>query len=141
MYRSNLLLLAESVVRDADTNSVSVFGIMDSIVAAGFPLFIQRAAILLLLERVAEDSATADFVVKVTLGDHELATVKATVEFLDKLLNRTIVRINGFVVPSEGTLRVDLYRDSEVLATFRSLVFRASDSQGQLFLQSPMTRS
>lgn len=109
---------------------------MDSIVAAGFPLFIQKAAILLLLERADGDPVTADFVIKVTLGDHDLATVKVTVEFLDKPLNRTIVRINGFVVPSEGTLRVDLYHGKEVVSTFRVLVVRTTENQGQLFSPS-----
>ena len=52
MIQLKLLLCAQGVVRDADSNNVSAFNILESIQAAGFPMFIQQLDILALLDGV-----------------------------------------------------------------------------------------
>ena len=51
MLRCTLAVVAESVVRDAQSNNVSVFNILETFAAAGFPAIFPRLAILFMLTR------------------------------------------------------------------------------------------
>ena len=118
MITCKLLVCAQAVVRDADTNNISVLNILEEIFGAGFPLFVQAMAVFALLERGQDDPEKIDCTLRIMLGDNELATAKPAVNFDGKFRNRTIVRIEGMVLPGPGDMEVAFLAGKEVLNTY-----------------------
>jgi len=104
MIRSKICFVAEGVVRDAETNSVSVFNILEGVAAVGFPFFMQKLGFFALWEREAADGAETQGIFTAAIGNEQLSTVNLNINFGDKFRHRTIVNINGLVVPHVGDL-------------------------------------
>ena len=51
MIKLKLLFCAKAVIRDAATNEISVFGIIEEITPAGLPLLVPSFAVLAVFER------------------------------------------------------------------------------------------
>ena len=50
------MIIAEGVVRDVDTNLISILNIMDELTAEGFPLFGNKLSALTTVERTEADN-------------------------------------------------------------------------------------
>lgn len=114
MITCKLAVCAESVVRDAETNAVSVFNIVEAAQGKGFPLVVPRLSCLFILTR--EDSDPTDYSgsMRIAAGTREIAQYPISVNFQDSCLNRSIVVIEGLVVPGPGPVQVSLWlRDEE----------------------------
>ena len=105
MIRSKFCFAAEGIIRDAESNSISIFNILEGINSEGFPIFIQRIAFIALWERDPQDVEQPSGTFKLTINDHPLVELGVRVEFADKLSHRNIVYLNGLMVPKPGTLR------------------------------------
>jgi len=119
MITCKLLLCAEGLVRDADDGGTSVFNILDTIQAAGFPFFFQRIAVFALLNRLPEEDpnqCTIRF--RLAIDQTELAKMDLAVDFLNGTRNRSYVRIYGLVIPHPGTLFISVLHEDRVLATY-----------------------
>lgn len=118
MLTGKYMLVAEGVVRDADTNTISVHNIIEEITAEGYPLLVQKITTLAVVERTSADSAECQLTLKVHLGDLETAQSPVAVRFSDKMRSNVIVRIHGLVIPSPGLLTFALYEGSRKLIDF-----------------------
>lgn len=118
MIRPLLCVAAESVVRDTTSGSISVFNILESVSGAGFPLLIQKAAFLAVWERSSEDPQSYEARFAVTLAGTELLRQSVSVNFRDKIRNRTLLTVNGLVVPQPGKLTFSLTVSDEVVASY-----------------------
>lgn len=106
MIRPKTCFAALAVVRDAQTNTISAFNIFEGIGAGGFPLLLQQANFFALWQRDATDPAQTEATFTVGLdGQPALATHQITMNFEGGMYHRTIVGLNGFVVPTPGILR------------------------------------
>ncbi len=122
MIACKLLLCAQGVVRDADNGSISVFNILESVQAAGFPLFVPQMVVFALFERLRDDPAQHEILFRLSIGDTELLATPLAVDFQDKLRNRSTVHIQGLVVPHPGALRVSAQLGNNVLGTYDVMV-------------------
>jgi hypothetical protein len=104
MIRCKLCVLAENVVQDSQTNNISVFGIFEEIVPQGFPFFLTKIAFFALWERDSTDSETYVAEFSVTLNDQRLHTASININFTGARRHRSIVNIQGFVIPQPGQL-------------------------------------
>jgi hypothetical protein len=118
MVRSLVCLAAENVVRDATSNSISVFNILEGVSGNGFPLLVQRTAFLTVWERERVDPQDYAGRFAVSLGGTELIARNVSVNFRDKLRNRSILTVNGLVIPQPGTLVFSLTISSDVVARY-----------------------
>lgn len=105
MIRAMMCFAASAVVRDADSNSISAFNILEGIAAAGFPLFIQSLSYFVLWQRDAADAAEIAGTFTLSIDGDQLTTGQVNINFADKLRHRTTVNINGLIVPHPGDLR------------------------------------
>jgi hypothetical protein len=102
MIRQKICFVAEGVLIDSHTGQASAFNILEGIQAGGFPLFIQKSAFFCLWERDDTDASQYRAVFTVTLGNEEIARQNLDIDFLEKIRNRSIVYLNGIVIPRPG---------------------------------------
>ncbi|MBI3005007.1 MAG: hypothetical protein HYY49_06275 [Ignavibacteriales bacterium] len=104
MITPKLLLCADAVVRDAQTNHISVFNIYEEFSPAGLPAIVPRLTVLAVLERLQDDPANVDARLRITLGERNLFERPVHIDFQGSLLARAIMSFEGFVLPAPGEL-------------------------------------
>src|SRR5258707_581720 len=113
MYLARLILAAEGIVVDRDTNSISVFNILDRITAEGFPLLLQKMALLVIWERSLEDAPQVDGQFSVHFSGRELYQQPVRVEFTTSTRNQFVLRMHGLVIPQPGVLSLRITLEHE----------------------------
>ncbi|HEV3219441.1 MAG TPA: hypothetical protein VGZ48_06690 [Candidatus Acidoferrales bacterium] len=105
-----ICFLAEGLIRDAESNSMSAFNIVEGITPAGLPLFVQKLAFFVLWEREPAEPERVEGQFHVLMGEERLSAANVVVEFAGLRRSRSIVYVNGLVIPRPGTIifRIDL---------------------------------
>jgi hypothetical protein len=108
MINSRIALCADSVVRDAETNAISAFNIIEELSWPGFGVMLPRLVALFVIERVQEDpnEFTADLAI--TLGGHDLIRREVQISFQEKLRTRAIFTVGPVPIERAGELRISL---------------------------------
>lgn len=117
MITGKLMVVAEGVVRDVETNLVSIHNIVDELAAEGFPLFVNKLTALTVLERTATDNQAFQGTMVVTIGDLKLARAPIAVSFLDSMRANVILRVQGLVIPNPGEVTFTLYEANSIGST------------------------
>lgn len=118
MYLARLILAAEGIVVDRDTNSISVFNILDRITAEGFPVLLQKMALLVIWERSLEDAPQVDGRFSVHLSGRELYQQPVRVEFTTSTRNQFVLRMHGLVIPQPGVLSLRITLEGGVVTEY-----------------------
>lgn len=129
MITSKLTVCAESIVRDAETNTVSVFNVLEEIGAPTFPLTIPKLSVLFILERGADDPETIECVVTLTLKENELGGISGPVEFRGTLATRLIVVVEGTVLAEPGVLIASISLSERELGSWGIRVYELEQPQ------------
>ncbi len=108
MITPKVLLCADSVVRDAQSNRISVFNIFEKFSPKGFPALVARFSILVILQREVNDPDRIDGRLRITLAQQTLYDGVVPVQFEGQVLSRGIITFEGFVLPGAGDLVVSL---------------------------------
>jgi len=138
MIRCQIILLAQGVVRDAETNNVSIFNILEEVKAKSFPVFIPEVACFAYLVNDAEAPGVVENELVVTLGDDELLRTPVTSDFQGKHRNRLTVKIGGLPLPHPGVLRVTLTNpDGDELGHYEMIVGRLGGPEVKTESQPP----
>ncbi len=118
MVRCSLLLCAQGVIRDADDGSLSVFRIIEGAQVVALPIVMPQLDVLALLGR--DEGDPTDHVVRfeIALEPDLLIEHEMPMTFQDKLLNRTVLHVQGFLVPRPGVLTVRVLVAGAVLASY-----------------------
>ena len=106
MVNVRAVIAAEIVIRDGESNRISVINIHEQFRPLGFPLLIPRFAIFTFLERDLSDSPHQEVQVLVRVGESQVVEQTATINFGPGRLTRFTVEFQGFVVSQAGDLRV-----------------------------------
>ena len=123
MITSSSMLCADRVIRDAETNSISVINILEEITPEGLPLFIPRVMIFALLHRnKEEDPSQIKCTLRIGIGDNKLLERELDIDFQDKGRNRTIINIGGLVISTNGILEASLFLEERLLNQFSFIV-------------------
>jgi hypothetical protein len=118
MITCKLLLCAEGVLRDAERGGISIFNILEGLEVTGFPFFLQKMDIFALFERLPDDPPIYNLLFRISIGEVELVATRLAVDFRDKLRNRSMVHIQGLVIPHPGLMRVAAKLDGNDLNTY-----------------------
>ena len=118
MLTSKILLLAEGVVRDAETNNISVFNIMEEINSPQYPVVIPKVHIFNMLERKEGDQERYICKYEITIGDEKILSNELDVVFQDTLLARNIIFIGGFPVIRPDIITVSVSVEDHTLDTY-----------------------
>src|SRR5262245_28088704 len=107
MIQPILVLVAETILLDQQTNAVSAINLIEEFSSPGYPLLVPRLSILSTLERDSLEDQGAVAQVDVLLGDTSIFHQEADISFNEgSLVSRLIFRFEGFVIQQAGTLRV-----------------------------------
>jgi hypothetical protein len=104
MYRVHSVIVADNVLRDADSNRISVIGILDQLRPGGFPILMPRLSAIAICSRETNDSPTPASRARVILGEQTLFEDGVEINFREGRLHRSILRFEGFVIPGVGDL-------------------------------------
>lgn len=105
MIKADMFLVASGVVRDVETSNVSVFNILDTITAGGFPVIIQKMYLYVKTSRAVDDPDIAECRLQVLINDKELVSTPMSLNFEDKTKNNAVMELNGLMIPRPGELR------------------------------------
>ena len=116
MIKSDLMLCAQGVVRDAQTSTISVFNIMEEITPEGLPVLVQQFMVYArLLRDIENDPSTIECNLKMAIGDKILFEHVVNVSFQDKARNQMIINIAGLVIPIIGDLETSLWYSDNMI--------------------------
>jgi hypothetical protein len=118
MIRSTLVVCAESVVRDAETNSISVFNILEDISSAAFPVALPKLSVLFILERDLSDPEQATCLITLRMGNHPIGQATIEGDFEGKLRTRAILVAQGVVISEPGILTIDVVVNETVVGSW-----------------------
>lgn len=114
-----LCLIAKGVIRDADTNNLSVFNILEQVGAQGFPLLIQEAAVLAVWRRAQDEGQQFAFDFALRNNDRVIIARRIDVNFAGAELNRTIIRLGGILAQEPGVLVAQFAHNGQVVASYQ----------------------
>jgi len=118
MIECPIFLCAEGVSRDSETGSLTIYNVLEDIQAEGFPILIQRVAVLAMLKRDASDPGHPSGELVLKLGETVLQRAPVSSNFQEKLKLRQIIKVNGLVVPSPGIFSVSFILEGRQLGEF-----------------------
>jgi hypothetical protein len=106
VIRPIICFAALAVVRDAETNAISAFNILEALGTVGFPLFLQNASFFVLWERDPADPVRTEATFTVGVEGHAaLTTQQIVLDFGEGRRHRSVVNLNGLIVPTPGSVR------------------------------------
>lgn len=118
MLRCTLAVVAESVVRDAQSNNISVFNILEAFAANAFPAVFARLAVLFMLTRDEGDPAQFPLMLRITQGDHGEDAFPVDCNFAEHRRTRSIVQLGGLAVRGAGQIRFLLLHGHQELGAW-----------------------
>jgi hypothetical protein len=127
MIEARLAVCAESVVRDAETNAVSVFNIFEEIGAPAFPVIVPKLSVLFLFERAEGGPERVDSHLVFSLNETELARFPFDVDFQGKPRTRLIVTVGGAQIPEPGMFMVSVFWRDMQMGSWRMPVHQVEE--------------
>lgn len=108
MITARLMTTAQGAVRDAQSNNISLFNIIQEIKAASFPIFFQRMFVVAFLEREADDPSSTQASLEIRIGANVLDDHSIDLNFGEKHKTRLVTEIVGLAIPQPGELKFTL---------------------------------
>lgn len=103
-------LCCADIIRDAETNSVSLYNIYEEIIGESFPLVLQKFSVYYFLEREDGD-VEGRYSGRITVYSNEKEKGNYSVRYTisSKKRTRLIVRFTGMAVDEPGELKLTLF--------------------------------
>ena len=137
MVRVKFFICSDSAALDARLNTVSAFHIMEQLNAPAFPVAIPRVAVLALVSREETDPNNVQLHLQIVCGQQHLFDGPVPVNFNQQLSARTIIDMQGLVLPAPGELRLLLMNANDTIASWTVLVNHVGQAGAQLFFPAP----
>jgi hypothetical protein len=115
MITCKLALCAESVVRDVESNRMSIFNIFEGFKSHGFPIGFPKYACFFFLAREEGDNVTFEASLGFHLNESSLKDFPVNVNFEDKMNTRVVINVLGLVIPGPGILSTRLMYEGREL--------------------------
>src|ERR1044072_5430169 len=103
-----LFLCAETVIRDAETNTISIIHVVEEVQSETLPILLPRLVILAVYERGEGDPESLQTQYKITLGSTTMLDQVFPASFGDRLRTRHILQAGGLPVVQPGILDVSV---------------------------------
>ena len=121
MIQCLMATCAEQLIRNAETNTVSIISMIEEISVPRLPGVILALNAFFLLERAADDPESPECIVRLKLDDQVLQEFPAAANFQGKLRTRAFVTIGNVALPGPGEFSVSIARagEQEALGSWR----------------------
>jgi hypothetical protein len=120
--RPVFMFCAEGVVIDHRTNNVSAYSILEDVSSVGFPFLMGRFYAICMINREASDDVRTEANFEIKLENNVIFTVNTEIDFQDKPKTRTILEVQGLVIPGPGLLKVSLLRTGAAISSYEFLI-------------------
>lgn len=110
MPRSVICLAAKGLVRDVETNTISVFGILEQLNPDALPAFIPEAGVFVLWRRVGNEGPS-DVTFVCRNNQLELARQVIRVDFENQQACRSLIGLRGMPVHEAGSVSFEFRQD------------------------------
>jgi hypothetical protein len=117
-----LSVVAQGFARDADTNVVSLFNILENINGEGFPILVQTFVFFTLFEKEADEPQRYRATFSANLEGKALFTQQFDFDFQGRNRARSFNKVEGLVLPSPGNLEFGLELDNGVRASYAVMI-------------------
>lgn len=118
----------ETVVRDAETNSISVFGIIEEFRSAGFPAIVPKFSTLIIVEGDETDPNEFTCQVEFTLNGTRFGSGTVNSSFNDSLRSRVMIVANALPLSEVGMFVATWTINGQTVASYRIPVLQTKDS-------------
>ncbi len=118
MIRSKYALVAETAIRDAETNNVSVIALLEQMQPAGFPFVLPMLTLVWALERDPEDPPTVSAEFLFFLNEVQIHSFRMDLDFQNSMRARALLRIGGLVLAGPGLFKVSFRREGTEMAFY-----------------------
>jgi hypothetical protein len=123
-------LFSEQIIRDAETNKMSVVNILDGILAASFPVIIPILVFFVEFRKDPGDPQIVDVTFHFSVNGNEVLRQPHRVDFQNQLLCRAITRILVFPINGPGIVKGEVKTvDAKTIGSFE---FSVADIQPML---------
>jgi len=113
-----MLLCADALIRDAESNNMSAITIYEELTPIGLPLFLPRLSILSVYEREEGDLAEVIYDLRVKLDEEILLTQQIPVNFQGKFRFRNLMVLAGLPVAHPGKLIIQISNGEDTMGEY-----------------------
>lgn len=114
----NMFTVADSVIVDQATNSMSFINILESVSSAQFPILIPRIMIVSTYKKEPGDADLIQLDLSISINKKIIISNPIQVNFQESQSTRNIVRLQGLPIPETGSLDFVIRKDSKRLKTW-----------------------
>lgn len=132
MITCKYAIAAKGVIRDSETNNISIYNVYDDIHPKSFPVLFQNLAFLAILNRDQGDLAEISLKLNIVINGDVLFSNKVDAKFGEMLATRVLFNINGLVIQKPGLLTFILSDVTDVTLCKYSINVTATHSKIQL---------
>src|SRR4051812_6937748 len=118
MIKCILILAAEGIVRDAASNNISAFNIIEEINTEILPAIIPRFGVLFMLERDQDGPNNIEVNLNIELAGQNLAKQSVQIDFENTERHRSVVKFQGMAITTIGELAISVTYDDESLGQY-----------------------
>lgn len=116
-----LFLCAEKAIIDASKNSLSVINIMEDRRFEGFPAVMSELDVIFVARKEDGDPDVIDLDLVFFLDKMNIGTFRINLNFQGSSGARSILQIQGVVIPRPGLFRIVLNRDKRKIASWDAI--------------------
>jgi uncharacterized protein DUF6941 len=115
MISCRLTLCAEAVIKDADTDSLSVFNIFDELAPSSFPFTLPKMTCLFFVGHDGKEGTVIPASLIITKGENEFFKRPIELDFRQRRTSKLVFYFHAVPFDGPGTVRVALvHEDREV---------------------------
>jgi hypothetical protein len=118
MITSRLMLCAEAVIRDGDTNSISVFNILERITPEIIPFIMSKIVVLIVLEREEKDQPKVSAQLTVGMNGIDLLNLPMQLDFQNNKQTRTILTLREVKLSQAGNTELSFYVNNVLVNSY-----------------------
>lgn len=119
MINAKLFVCSDSASLDMRTNLISIFGVLEQVSAATFPIALPRICIVGVFTREQADPANINLQLQLLLNDDQsLYNGPLNINFAHQLTARSIGEMRNLAIPSPGTLIVRIAERERIISSW-----------------------
>lgn len=117
--RCDAVLCARGVSIDRESGALTIFQIIDGMEATGFPVLLQHTAVVVILEREADEPSQAQCLLQILHDDNLILNEPVNIDFGPARRHRQAINVQGLVVPAPGTVYIKIRHNNQDLGVYR----------------------
>ena len=122
-----LLLVAELVIHDGRTNKITAINLIEEFSSATFPAILVSPYVSVTFQKEEGDPSEREGYLVFKMGENEIGRSSFIIDFGALLRSRTVIELNGIIIPEPGHVNVQVLLDEDLLGDWDILVSQLSE--------------